>query len=617
MSKKFSINSKKFSVHSENEAIYNNSLENIIRKINPGNINIDDENEQLIIVDDKTGEPFYENDFMIKTRTFMGRKYNHYIVNYSEFSKIENFVSEISDPIKGETIKLEMSFELSCIRGKGVRAIQFIKNESKSPLEILKKSITSWVRNFIEKHPSFTVDFFRLESELRSYIIDEAKRKGYRIRALSFNPLPFTNTRTAPPEHITIVHPTHCEILDDDIVVKNKIVVNLVNRRAFFWKNIDDPEKWIKQKIDAIIQNELINKSFRDIVDEFKSGYKKRISDKLENSVKEIGYSIQHIISVPSEEIADFLSGFTFNLGTQDTFETSEAEIKIRLSVTVEAKGTRLNGIDRKYIKPGESIIAKVQKQTIEVIATELRQTNPETYYSSFNDVSAGIKQKIKDRLLSVFKLDRNDLRIGISFLKTELKERFDMLFAERGKFRISSKSEDTYYEIKYGIQMVNDWHIFHKNHIKYFQKTTQEYKDISEYLKNEIEREVLRFGSAEIKSIDTQSLDAGITKLFSQAQYIITEEFGLQLKNPRLTRVSNSDLSEGNIHASAYLVKLERIKKQLKDAIIEDDDELVDELTEQLGNISAKLQNVSNSGTQLLNNGPSNMRRISNNEEE
>ncbi|WP_146169811.1 hypothetical protein [Kordia periserrulae] len=573
-------------------------FEKIVRTVAPDDIEIDEEYERLIIVNDKTGEHFYKKSLGMKMSSLLGQKYSYHIINFIEFSKVKDVLFEISDPREGSTIKLKMSFELSCIKSKGITAIQFLKKNKNASVAIYK-IIASWIRSFIEQHPNFTNDFFRLEKELREVITNQAQRKGFRIRAIRL--VPIGNKKVDIKQHITILHGTKCQIADDHIEVRNKIVVNLVNERAFLWKDIKNPEEWIKEKADAIIQNELIDKSFKDIVDEFRTAYRRNISAKLDAAVREIGYSIQHIISIPSDEIAEFLNGFVFKLGNHDTFETKEAEIKIKMSVTVEGKGTQINGIDKKYIKPRKSIIEDIKKLTIETVEKEMRTVDPATYYREFHEVSNNLELKIKKQLIKVFKLDESDLKISISFLKTDLKERFDRLFAERGTVIIESKTENMYYEIKYGVQFVNDWHIFHKNHIKYQNETAQEYNDISNYIKNEIELEVMRVAGPLIELADTRKLDQEIENLFEQTQHIITDEFGLLLKAPRLRRVAHNDLNDNEIHAAAFLEQRKQIREELKLAVLEEDDDLVEELSKKLTESSERLKKISATDSKFI----------------
>ncbi|MEX0274981.1 MAG: hypothetical protein AB3N16_11445 [Flavobacteriaceae bacterium] len=576
-----------------------NSLENIIRTTSKDHSIVDTENERLIILDEKTGEFFYEENLGIRAGRFIGRKYSYHIVNFNEFVKINDLDCEFSDPKEGMTIKLKVSFELSIIKGRAIKAIHFFKNPRDSHGS-LERSFANWIRNFVADHPNFTDDFFRLEGPLRGHIENQAARKGLRIRVTRIDPSISDDLPNAP-SHISVVHTTKCEIMDDTIEVKNKIVVNLLNRRVPSWKNIDDPEKWIKDKTDTIIQNELINKTFIGIVDRFETDIKPNIVNKLESAVRDIGYSIQHIISVPSEEIAEFLGGFTFHLNDNEAYGTSNAEIQVRLSITIEGKGSTIKGIDPKYIKPRRSIIQEVKKLSREQVAAILRETDPEDYYTSFDDVSIKIKKRVQRALGDSFNIPPRDFKIFISFLKTDLKERFDLLFAERGKISIESHSQSTGYEIKYGVHYVNDWHVFHKNHIKYHGKTALEYQDISEYLKNEIELDVKRRAGNTIDITNSRVLDQGIKRLFKNAQNIVTEEFGLQLGPPRLKRTSDPDLDDGEIYANAYLAKREKIKHELKEALLADDDGLVEELTGKLKKISTDIKKIADSNNELL----------------
>lgn len=575
-------------------------FENIIRKVDVKPSNIDANSESLLILDEKTGELNFEEDVFMFAKSLFGRKYSYYIVNFNEFCKIHDLNCEISDPQKGITIKLKVSFELSCIRERVIKAARFFKAND-NIYNLLERSFANWIRYFVDEHPNFTDDFLKLDEKIRFFIEDQAEEKGLRIRITKLEPVS-NDITNFPPQHLTLIHKTKCEIQDDYIEVKSKIVLNLVNKRAFSWKNIEDPESWIKDKTNTIIQNELISKSFRQIIDDFEVGIKQRISTKLEEAVREIGYSIKHIISVPSEEIEEFLNGFSFGLSNSNIYVTQEEEIKVRLSITVQGKGTTLKGIDHKFIKPRTSIVDEVVRMTTQTTANVLRNTDPESYYMSFyENVVPLLHKEITAKLDKNFKIDTNDLIIDIRPLGTDLKFRFDKLCSERGAMTIESQSEATYYEIKYGVERVNNWYIFHKNHMKYNEKTLEEYADISEYLKNEIELDIKRLADSEIHAMNSHTLDAGIVNLFKRAQYIITDEFGLALKEPRLKRISAPDDSSNSIRATGYLARKEKIKKQLIAAIQADDDELVEELSAELDTVTKKLNNVKKNSSNLL----------------
>jgi hypothetical protein len=632
---KFSINSKKFSINDENSSsnssnrVKNNTREstpnhpnilgNIIRRIEPLNTIVDEENEKLIVIDDKTGKIQSQDNFFIRARTFMGRSYSHYVVNWTEFSKVDRLTSKISNPKDGTTIELDMSFELSFVEKREEDILRFFKNNISSSRISLEKAIANWTRSFISQNPNFIDSFFGLESKLKDYISRQASRNiGVLIQNIHFKPIGDPD-EDFPPEHLTIVHSSNCEIFDDHLDVKNKIVVNLINKRAFLWRGIEDPEAWIKQKTDTIIQNQLIDKSFRNIVNEFDSNFEKAISEELKIAVSEIGYSIKSIISVPSNEIAEFLEMFTFNLEGDDTFETAAAEIKVKLGITIETKGTELNEIDDKYIKPRKSIIEEVRKQTIQVVGTTLRQTDPEEYYSNFNNVRASLEAKIKENLFQNFKLDEENFIISTSFLNTDLKERYDLLFSERGIVELESNAKDVYYKVKFRVKGVNDWYVFHKNHLKYYKNTELEYQDISKYLKSEIELKVRRYSSSDIRSMDVGELDRGIINLFINAQSVVTEEFGLELDTPRLNRVFGGDIiNTSGIIASANKEKIKLLSKRLEEAILSGDEDLVDEIKQKLNETTTENKAISNSSNKLFEkNKEINVKRIESNTDE
>ncbi|WP_298416830.1 hypothetical protein [uncultured Kordia sp.] len=596
---KFNINPKKFSINESSSSDNINILENIIKKVNPGEIRIDEDSEELITVDNKTGEPKRQNGFTIIRDSFMGRTYSHYVANWSSFSRINDLICEISDPETGMIIELKMSFELSCMESRGEDVILFFQNNLDKSRAILKRTISSWIRSFVIDHPNFISEFASFEKVLNREIVDKSS-KNIGLSLVNMITSPFIvdeGENDSPPEHITIVHSTPCEIRDNTIEVKNKIVLNLKNRRIFSLKNIKNPEEWIKQKVDAIIQNELIKKTFRDVVDEFKSRYKKGISKELEKVVREIGYSVEHIISIPSEEIEEFLNGFTFTIGEEDTFETSQASIKVRLNVTVEGKGTKLNGIDKKYIKPKKSIIDEVEKMTRETISTQMRKVTPLRYYSKTKEVFSTIKEKITLNVFKNFKLDQNDFSVSISLLDTDIKERFDLLRAERGRIIINSKDNVACYEVKFRVRDVSNWISFHKNHIKYYGNTILEYKDIANYIKSNIELDFKINNSSSLKEKNARDIDFYITKLYQNTQVSITEEFGILLGNPHLTRILVCNGDADNSIIIALTRKRKELTEQLVEAIVSGDEEYKEELNLSIEKINESIQvNLQNS---------------------
>ncbi|AXG72393.1 hypothetical protein KORDIASMS9_04665 [Kordia sp. SMS9] len=591
----FNDNPKKFIIKENPSSINLNILENIIRKVNPKAINIDTDNEELVIIDDKKGEPKRQDGFTILRDSFMGRTYSHYIVNWSNFSRVKDLTCEISDPKSGMMIELKMSFEVSCIESRGENVILFFKNNLNEALTILKHTITSWVRSFVNNHPDFLTEFVSLENKLNREIIDKiSKHIGLSVVNMITNPFKVADSNIDSLfEHIAIVHSTPCEIKDSTIEVKNKIVLNLKDRRIFSLKKIENPEEWIKRKVDTIIQNELIKKTFRDVVDGFKSKYKKNISSELEKAVREIGYSVEHIISIPSEEIEEFINGFTFTIGEEDTFETSQAGIKIRLSVTVEGKGTRINGIHKKYIKPKKSIIDAIKKMTKEIISKQMRKVIPSDYYSSSRKVFSVIKEKITLKLFENFKLDENDFSISISFLDTDIKERFDLLKAERGRIIIYSNDNVACYEIKFNIIDVSNWDSFHKNQIKYYGNTSLEYKDISSDIKSNIELAFKYNDSTSLKEKDARDIDLYITRLFENTQSKITNEYGVLLGEPYLTRILVCNGNTNNPVIGALTKKREELTELLVEAIVSDDEERKRELNSSIEKINKSIQMI------------------------
>ncbi|WP_299273573.1 hypothetical protein [uncultured Psychroserpens sp.] len=372
MQKKFSVNSKQFSINSNDTLMDTSIFQNIIRQVDPKQTDLDEKYEQLIIINDKTGAPFYQKSINIKFSTFLGQKYSHYIINYIRFSKVDDLMCELSDPRNGKTITLKLSLEISCIKEKGVELIQFLR-KNKSALETIHIVITRWIRNFLELHPNFIHDFFMLEGQLRNHIISEAEDIGLKFSAVYFNPIA---------------------------------------------------------------------------------------------------------------------------LG----------------SVSI-----------------------------------------------------------------------------------TDLKERFAKLESKRGLVKIEGKSKNIHYDIKYGLLAVNDWYVFHKNHMEYSDNTKLEYQSISEYMKNEIEREIKCLSVARIATISPGNLDAIIMEFYNKAKKVIKEEFGLELDKPRLIRISNLDNDDDEILVKALLKKRKQLEVDLSNAIMgDDDDDLIDQLTEKLKKIKKRLKDIS-----------------------
>lgn len=594
-------------------------LDNIIKKVATSNSIYDEDYERLVILDTKTGETFYEKDMSLMAKSIFGRKYNYYVINFNEFTKVNNLKCEISDPKAGLTIKLSISFELSIRKGREVNAVRFLESNL-TPQKTLEKAFANWVRKFTEEHPNFTNDFYNLDEKIRPHLEERAKRKGVNIKITNLTPDTVINSNVGP-SHITLVHTSHCEIINDHIDVKNKIVLNLFNKRALAWRNIKNPEEWIKQQINTIIQNELISKSFKDIIDGFETDLKERIASKIEAQVKSIGYNVQQIISVPSEEIEKFLDGFEFNLKDNSLFITQGGKIKVKLNAVIKGKGSTLRGIDQKYIKPRKSIIDEIKKLVVSIISDELRKTKPDDYYMRFYEtIHETLNKVITIKLNDLFKIRPRDLSITIETLDTDLNKRLELLQSERGEIHIATKSENTYYSINFGIQGVNDWFNFHKNHIKYHGKPIEEFNDLSNYIKDYMELEILRFTKDYIETQTAQALDSGIENLFKSAQTMVNEEFGLFLGKPRLRRVSKADIGIDSNSAllSGFKKRKEKIFKRLEAAAAVNQTEEIMELTNELNKVDNEIKKIETVNNKFNNLGQgNNIKKIDNSNEQ
>lgn len=580
----------------------NQVFDSIIKKVSSSKHPIDEDNERLVIFDTQNGQIAYEKDIWGGLLELAGAsKYEYYVVNYSNFVKIEDLECELHDLMSATSIKLGVTFLLGCPKARVFKAVSFYR-KSNNFYTTLQTTITNWAKEFADQRGSLTRDFFQIENELRSYIKQAGERRGLDIQVIRID-LHDSGNSNFPPSHISLTHSSPCEIADSKIDVKNKIVLNLVNPRAFSWNDVVDPEQWIKRKVDEVIQNELIDKSYKDIIADFDKRLSKEIRGKLEAEVRKIGYSVQHIIAVPSEELQQFFEGFSFRTDIddlndgqkRDSFDLKEIGVPAKLSVTIEAKGNADKKPKEKYIKPSFSIVGAVKKTSIELISRKMRTLPPEEFYvGDIDKFELELTSSFVDEFQEEFGIEKGDLSVSISRLETPLIKRYNMLCAEEGNVGIESEFGAIKYIIYYRIVGVKDWARFKQNQIKYGAENltaVDEYQDVSKKIKSQIELELNKMSEKDLTNYGLRLLEDVFKHLFEKAQSLVTYEFGLELGSPNLERVTavTGPAGSGGRKDEGLRSRLEALHDEYNQAITAGDYETANELDSEIEELEAK----------------------------
>jgi hypothetical protein len=510
----------------------------ILRPVTKPYPQLDKRYEKIVFVDPDSLISFQE----IPIHRFW-KKHNSFWISCQTFASFKNVKCNIDDFDTNKTIVMDIAFRIKMISGREHLAALFLHKESNPDKFIVDKLIT-WVLHFANNQKDFSSNYFELEKDMLKSLNDEAFVHGMELQ-ISITPQDITRPQD---EFALIKHNTICQIRDCEVNLVCTMVMNLIDARRFRMAQISNLDKWLKEQLDRIVQNILIEKTFAQLLQKFDEN---EIQKRLSEEVYHIGYAVKQLISVPDIEMIQLKDGFTFNTEdgnspeTPSLYNTRDRRLPVSLDATVKGKISSFDGNISDHLKPQVNLVSVMRTQVIETIRHFIQGITPERFYLHFSskykgEIAFEVELEQKVALLLEQNFNVKNLSVIISPLDTLLTKRFHGLESKFGKFECQSMSERVKYDVKFSVRNVHPdgWYTFKsKKYDDTPEGTEDELREIGKTLKSYMEATLNSITNIDLMVRRDNRFDTLMEELFRRAAEKVTLTLGLVVECISLDR--------------------------------------------------------------------------------
>lgn len=168
----------------------------------------------------------------------------------------------------------------------------------------------------------------------------------------------------------------------ENVVINNEIQLILKDAGKLKASGIEDLEKWARERLERIIEEEVFEMRYLDFLLRF-GPVEENIRERMKTAADFIGYQVKHLISRPDMKEEKYLKPVPYTF-TYKGLPTLEADITVNLEVVATFAISNLNEVEEwlnKNIDLQSVIEASVRSELEQV----LHQQSPETVYMRFS----------------------------------------------------------------------------------------------------------------------------------------------------------------------------------------------------------------------------------------
>ena len=272
--------------------------------------------------------------------------------------------------------------------------------------------VTKKIKEFLVE--SVTINEFSYElkttvrDNLATFLNQNLLDYGRKVEFLSLESDAVT---TIPQEIIEIEHRVICNVQGYSKPVEVKNIIQLLPKDlSMFRKMLPTNQKdgepspldvWVKSKLDKIVKPLLLNQRYINILTKF-DPIASAIKIGMENEAKLIGFSAEHIVSVPDLEHFELTREFTLDDVEGSEYLTNNTNVKVKLNTATTARIIDFTKIEAYLDKSTEDIKKLMQNAIQRVIQEKLNNVVPERYYMHFyhDDQGRSLEEEIREIII-------------------------------------------------------------------------------------------------------------------------------------------------------------------------------------------------------------------------
>lgn len=235
-----------------------------------------------------------------------------------------------------------------------------------------------------------------------------------------------------PKELVEIDYSVKCRVknFSGEVSVENTLQMIPQDVRRYISAQSPNLEAWVQNKLDKIVKPLLLGKKYIDLLINF-DHESERIRASMQNEAEAIGYTIQHIVSLPALEHLALKESFEIR-DSGDQFSTNETAIKVALSTSVNAKFNEFDKIEDYLNRPVQEIKTLMQEAINSKTKEILRTIDPERFYMRFYVADEQLEKVSVEKELEIEVKKVLEDRFGAKVLRvvvvTELTDIIDYL---------------------------------------------------------------------------------------------------------------------------------------------------------------------------------------------
>ena len=289
----------------------------------------------------------------------------------------------------------------------------------------------------------------KVRDELFSYLNEIFPRRyGFKIQFLNLA----SNLEFLPPEIIEIRCLFECRVegYPDPVPIENTVQMlpkDLAKFRQMVPQSSSNSnaqssplEDWVKTRLEKVVRPLLLQKRYIDLLTE--KGLREiadSIKQEMRQEARSIGFSIEHIVSVPALEYGSLAEDF--QLVQEKAYLTNDANIKVKLNTLVDLRFDSFEKVEM-YLKSKIDPRQKIQEAIDQTVSKCLAQVDPERYYMRFYHADLERDTQSVENLLEVAIKQELQTRYGVTVntvaprpLNTDIADLFGQLRGEVPSF--------------------------------------------------------------------------------------------------------------------------------------------------------------------------------------
>lgn len=230
------------------------------------------------------------------------------------------------------------------------------------------------------------------------------------------------------------------------VVVRCKVQMTRVNEAAFKAAKIADLQKWLSEKLERNVHQQLFNARYLDVLTSFPT-YEKAIRTILEREAHAIGYNIEQLISGPELEPLRWKEPFPIEIDSTP-FETKLSRFYVNLQFAVTARIPRLDSDKiRKYLNRDQNVPNAMREAVLSQTRRVLHGIDPERFYMRFNFSDVPDETPVEETLVNAIRtrletdFDAEVFDVVVKIAETELISRLRKLMETICPFAVEMTS--------------------------------------------------------------------------------------------------------------------------------------------------------------------------------